>query len=336
METCFDNIIGVKGGCSATVGTSSLYIEDIGITPDECDFYINKQYQNGNELIQDKIRFASDLVSKLIANHFSASVITKSFIDSQLLGVPQDSLNLKAGIANNLGGISLSLINSQSYFNVFVNSISLQISVSQTVPVLVYDLISGTLLDTLNVVCVANKVSKLVVNKTYSSDKRKLDLIFVYNTTGLNSNTTLLSNYGCTTCNGFKYSNYFISATPVYLPIAGQKIRSALASTSHTFGLSVNYSIQCSIENWLCQIANLMALPILYKAGEEIMNYAAFYSTRQTSSVNIDAERNLKRLELYQKSFNEALEATIQKINLPKNDICFKCNEAVKHVIALP
>lgn len=336
MTTCFDNIIGIKSGCTATTGTSSLYIEDIGITADECDFYINKQYKNGQELIEDKIRLASDLVSKLISNHFSSSVITKSFIDSQLLGVPQDSLILKGGIINSLGGISLNLINSQSYFNVFVNSISLQISVSQTVPVLVYDLISGTLLDTLNVVCVANKVSELVVNKTYSSPKRKLDLIFVYDTTGKISNHTLLSNYGCSTCTGYKYSNYFISAVPVYLPIAGQKIRSSLASNSHTFGLSVNYSIQCSIENWLCQIANLMALPILYKAGEEIMNYASFYSTRQTSNINIDAERNKERLALYQKSFNESLEATIQKINLPKNDICFKCNETVIHTIALP
>ena len=94
--------------------------------------------------------------------------------------------------------------------------------------------------------------------------------------------------------------------------------------------------MQCSIENWLCQIANLMAMPILYKAGEEIMNYASYYSTRQTSNINIDAERNKERLLLYQKSFNDSLEATIKKINLPVNDICFKCNEAVKHIIALP
>ncbi len=319
-----------------------MYIEDIGITAGEADMYINKDYANGQALIEDKIRFATDLVRKLIANHFQSSIITKSLIDSQLLGQYQDSLQLKAGVANNLGGLSLNLINYSSYFNVFINSVSLQLSTTQDVNVFVYDLISGTILDTIVVECTANVISTTVVNKTYSSPKRKLDIILVYDTTGLFSNTTSLfynssgAGVGCSTCSGNQWSNYYVSASGIYLPSAGSKIRSSLVNNSHTFGLSVNYSIQCSIENWLCEIANLMALPILYKTGEEIMNYACYYSTRQNSNVNIDAERNKERLLAYQNAFNNALEATVKKINLPKNDICFKCNEKQKMAIVLP
>lgn len=336
MATCFDNLIEIKSTCNGTTGSSGLFIEDIGITATEAGYYINGEYTGGAQLITDKIRFATDLVRKTIANHFASHIITKSLIDSQLLGHYQDSLQLKSGIASTLGGISLTLNNQSSYYNIFVNAISLQVNVTQDIDVLVYDLISGELLDTLTVAAVANKIVTKTVNKTYSSPKRKLDLIFVYDTEGINSNTTVLSTTGCTSCTGYKYSNDFIWSNAIYLGESDSKIRSSLNTTTHTFGLSVNYSVQCSIENWLCESANLMALPILYKTGEEIMTYATMYSKRQTSSVNIDAEQNEKRRLFYQDEYNKALEATIKKISLPKYDRCFICNEAVRSAIILP
>lgn len=336
MENCFADIIGYKGNCEAVTPSSGLYVENIGITSKECDYYINSEYRNGEALITDKIDFASTLVRKTIGNHFASYINNKSLIDSNLLGHYQDSLQLKTGVANTLGGISVTLNNSRSYFSVYVNSISLQISTTQSVNVFVYNLVTGELLDTIAVSCVANKVVTSYVNKTYSSNKRKLDLIFVYDTENISSNTCQLDYGGCVACNGYTYSNGYISAQPIYMTETDAKIRSSLTSTSHTFGLSINYSIQCSIDNWLCEIANLMALPILYKTGIEIMQYALYYSTRQTSSVNIDAEKNKERLALYQQSYSESLEATIKKINMPKYDSCFKCEEYIKSAIILP
>jgi hypothetical protein len=174
------------------------------------------------------------------------------------------------------------------------------------------------------------------VNKTYSSNKRKLDLIFVYDTEGLYSNTTQLDYDGCATCTGYTYSNNFVSVQPINLLESAAKIRSSLTSASHTYGLSINYSISCSLDNWMCEVSNFMALPILYKTGIEILQYAIYYSTRQNSSVNIDAERNKERLAMYTQAYNEALDATIKKINMPKYDVCFKCEEYLKSAIILP
>lgn len=336
MATCFDNLIAIKSTCNGVTGSSGLFIEDIGITASEASYYINDEYTNGAALITDKIRFATDIVRKTISSHFASHIISKSLIESQLLGHYQDSLQLKAGSAATLGGISLTLNNYNSYYNVFVNAISLQVNVTQDINVLVYDLVSGALLDTITVSAVANTIVTKTVNKTYSSPKRKLDLIFVYDTDGISSNTTLLSTTGCTHCTGYTYSNTYVSSNAIYLADSSAKIRSSLSTTTHTYGLSVNYSIQCSIENWLCEMANQMALPILYKTGEEIMTYATMYSKRQTSSVNIDAEQNEKRRLAYQSAYMDALEATIKKINLPKYDPCFKCNEAVRSVVILP
>jgi len=336
MENCFADLIGYKGNCETVTPSSGLYIEDIGITSKECDYYINSEYRNGEALIADKISFASNLVRKTIGNHFASYINTKSLIGSQTLGHYQDSLHLKSGAANTLGGISLTLNNSQSYFNVYVNSISLQLSTTQSVNVLVYNLITGELLDTIAISCVANKISTSYVNKTYSSLKRKLDLIFVYDTEGLSSNTCQLSYEGCGTCTGYTYTNNYLSVQPVYMTESDAKIRSSLTSASHTYGLSINYSIQCSLDNWLCELSNLVALPILYKTGIEIMTYALYYTDRQNSDTNIDFERNKERLAMYQTAYSEALEASIKKINMPKYDVCFKCEEYIKSVIILP
>ena len=336
MATCFDDIIGIKSKCTTSTGSSVFFIEDIGITADYAGQYINSDYSSGIEFIEDKIRLATDLVRKTIQNHFSEHIISKSVIDSQLLGHYQDPLSLKSGIASTYGGISLTLNNYQSYFNVFVNAISIQISTTQTIPVFVYDLVSGTLLDTINIDAVADTIVTKTINKTYSSPKRKLDLIFVYDTEGISSNTTTLRYEGCASCVGYVYNNYYISSSPVYLGESDAKIRSSLTTGTHTFGLSVNYSVQCAVDNWLCELANLMAMPILYKTGMEVMQYALYYSNRQNTGVNIHAERNQKALDFFTQSYNEALEATIKKINIPKGDVCFKCNDVMRTVVTLP
>lgn len=336
MENCFADIIGYKGKCSTTASTSGLYVNDIGITSDECDMYINSPYRNGDELIADKISFASNIVRKTISNNFASYINNKTLIDSKVIGRYNDNLELKSGTANTFAGINLQLTNYESYYDVFISAISLQISVPQTVNVFAYNLITGELLDTFALSCEANKITTKYINKTYSANKRRLDLIFVYDTEGLSANTCTLDYTGCTSCSGYTLSNGFLAITPVTIGEADAKIRTSLTTATHTYGLSLNYSLQCSQENWLCDMSNLMALPILYKVGIEIMQYALYYTDRQNSDTNIDWERNKERMEAYQSEYEKALNATVKKINIPKYDRCFKCEEYVKHSIVLP
>lgn len=331
---CFENIIGIKTSCTTAVSTSGFFIEDTGITSKECDQYTNEEYASGEALIRNKIEFASAIIKANVSNYFAQYINAKSLIDSQTLGTTQDNLVSKVGITNNLGGVNLTLNNTDSFYNVVVNSISLQLDYTGDVDVLVYNLITGELLDTIAVSCVANKIVTTLVNKVYASSQQKLDLVFCYNTTGKDSIYTILS--GCSTCTGNIYSNVYITSAPVYLGASDTKIKSSLVQGTHTFGLSLNYSIQCSTDKWLCQIANLMALPILYKASAEIMTYATLLTKRNTSNANIDYERNKERMALYESKFAEAMDATLKKITMPKNDRCFLCNDDFRTSIILP
>jgi hypothetical protein len=334
--SCYDNLIGIKSGCSVTETSQSLYIEDIGITCSEADSYINNEFETGQQLIEAKIAFAAKVVSKSIQNHFSSVIETRNFLTSQNLGVYQDNLQTQSLVAANLGGLNITLLNASSYLDIYVNTISLQVNTTATISVLVYNLVTGLLIDTIAVDCVANEITTKIINKTYSSNRQKLDLIFVYDVSTIASYKCQLNYEGCGSCSGYRYANYYLAATPVIVPSASAKIRTSLTNQSHTYGMSINYTIQCSLESWLCNMSNFMALPILYKAAEEIMNYATMSSNRNNSDSNQDYEKNKERAAFFNTQYLEHLNASIGNIMLPKGDICFQCNERVKSKIILP
>lgn len=333
---CYNDLIGIKSGCAVTESTSGLYIEDLSITCQEADDYVNADYENGEKLIDDKISFASKIIGKTIQNYFASQINTRQLIDSQMLGYSQDDLVLMNAVASNLGGISLSLLNKSSYFDVFVNEISLQVNYTGSVNVLVYNLVTGKLIDTIAIDCVAQEVSTKIVNKTYSSNRKKLDLIFVYDIDTIQSYKTLLRYDNCASCSGYVYSNSYITATPLIIDSASAKTRTNIVSQTHTYGMSINYSVQCSFENWLCNMSNMLALSILYKAGEEIMSYAILSSNRNNSNTNIDLERNIERRDAFHAAYVEQLTVVMKGMVLPKNDVCFSCKEVMRSVIILP
>lgn len=332
---CLDNIISYRSNCRGTKSVSGFYLEDIGITPLECGMYINQDYASGDELIEDKIRFGIEVVKSTLYNDLSSLFNVGSVIAQKTLGFYQDSLQLKPGSANTLGGIRLRVNESNSYLAAYISSISLQVASSGTIDVFIYDLISGKLLDTIPVETQANVVSTSYVHKMYAGGNRKIDLAIVYDTEGVSSNATLLTDSGCTHCNGYAYSNHFFTATPITINELSDKTALSVIGVQHTSGLSIDCSLQCSFDNWICQIANKMAMPILYKTGELIMEYALLHSNRMNSETMVDMERNRERKDQWAAAYNTSMYALIKNIK-PINDRCFSCAENHKTKVILP
>lgn len=333
---CFENLIGIKSDCDNVIPNSGIYIEDIGITADECDSYINAEYNNGLQLIKDKINFSSELIKRTVSNHFNGFVKTKNLLQNNVLGYYENNFQKKDSIPNTLGGIKISLNNNSSYVKIHINTLSLQTDYSGIINILVYNLSNGLLLDTIPVTGVANQVVTINVNKSYESLKQNTKLIFVYDVSSINSfNAAIYQNY-CSPCTGYVYSNNYIVTNGLMIGNATPKIDSNTVNSNHTFGLSLNYSIQCSLENWICEVSNLMALPLLYKTGVEIMNYSLYSSTRNNSKQNIDYERNEKRYNHWVNEYNSTIQSVIEKLELPKNDPCFYCDAPIRSLIILP
>lgn len=326
----------MKGGCSDVTPLSGYYINNL-VSLDELNAFVGKEYADGEALAVEKIQFAIKQITGMVYSHFADKFRANSLLEGMRVGFPSDNLQVKAGSAGILKGINLDLQQSKSFLDVHISSLSLQVNVSQVVNVLVYNLITGLLLDTIPVTTVAGKIVTIPVGKTYSSDRRMMNLIFVYNTSAINSyNHTINNTNGCASCGGNQYSNSYMTYRGISIPSASSKIKSSLTTIGDTGGLSVVYSVGCNHQEWLCSFANLISLPILYKAGAEIMEYARLQSKRTNSNTFIDLDKLKERQDLYELKYRELIDGVIQNIKLPGDSRCYECNPKSKHTVILP
>jgi len=336
---CFDDLIALKGACSDTVPLSSLWLNDVGIDMNFVGQVITKDYLDAADFFNRKRDFAVRTVSNQIHNFLRPKYKANTAIENYRIGQPEDNLRLIAG-SGYLKGIEIDLCQSRSYLDVFISEIALQLSTTQSVDVLVYDLLQAKLLDTITIDCVANEISRAYVKKTYKAERRGLDLFIGYDSTGLSANTTRLKK-NCQNCSG----NYQSEITNGYSKIraaeidqSGTIIKSNLEYLGETGGLSVVHSLSCNHENWLCSISNQMAFPILYKTAYLMIDHALAASNdqRANTTVTINKEVWKERLDKMEFYYTESMNNLLQNIKPPSDELCFMCKDNLRHVIALP
>jgi hypothetical protein len=291
MNQCFQNLVGITDTCNPPSGLS---LKQIGITTKEVGDFINSDYESAEELIEDKIDLATKKVSDRITNHLSEFMRSSSVIESARLGFPQDNLQLVTG--GDLRGIRIELKNETSFLDLFISSLSLQVNYTGQVSIYVFDLMQNKLIDTLSMNAVSGELSHLVVNKTYPSTRRKLNLAFVYDASSISSYKTYIKQGYCSTCTGSSYDagiNNYIKAGGIKVVSASVKTYENTTSIDNTAGMSLIYSLQCNPTEWLCSFSNLMAMPIAYKTAYNIMEYAVNVSKRLNSSTLIDEYLNV-------------------------------------------
>lgn len=335
---CFDNLVTVKGTCNDEVSESGITLLDVGISNAELNDYITEDYASGAELGESKIDFARKIMVAEIYKHFQDKFIARSIIDGQVIGHQSDNMTAIAGVANTLKGLEIKSCNEDSYTALYISSISLFTNYTGDIDVFVYDLKQNKLLDTITVTTVAGQISKKFINKTYDSGRLNMDLIFVYDSTGISSYKTYPKHNGCTDCNsdGTSFLNRYLKAGGVSILSANDKIKSNLTYQDDCAGMSITYSINCDYENWLCTIKHLVALPLAYKAAELIMEYALHSSDRVNSRKILNTETIEARRQHYQTKYFESKNSLIKNMKLPTDSKCFKCREAVRTVTILP
>lgn len=336
---CFDNYIEVDGTCSDVTPTSGYTLASIGITLPFLDSIVTEEYDNGKELADAKIAFAMKQVFNRVLAHFSSKINPQTVIDGGRLGHTQDNIEIDAGSAGILKGIEVELCNLQSFVEFFLSDLSLHVTTTGNVDVLVYDLLENKLLDTIVVATVANEIVTVYPNKTYSSERRNMHLAIVYNSTGIDAIKTSVdtNKNNCCGPNLFRL-NRFISGRAVSIPAADDKIDSNLDGKSYTGGMSLNFSVNCSYEAWLCRIRNTIALPVLYAAGLEIINHALFVAPNSRSNTSVTGNEKLleKRADNLNTRFENSLDNILKKIKLPNDRFCFLCNQTTRNVVELP
>lgn len=336
--SCFTDYITVSGSCEDETSTSGYSLKDIGITLSELNQLVTKDYKNGKVLGEEKIDFSIKQVENNVFNHFAQKFRSNSILDGQRIGYHQPNMQLVSGIAATSKGLEIEMCNNDSFVDIYISEISLFLNHTGDVAVKVYDLKQNKLLDTITISAVAGQIVTSYVNKTYSSERYDLDLAIIYDSTGIDSYKTELKNGGCASCGGGAptwVSPYF-KARGIKVTTASDKINSNLTGMAETGGLAIQYNVNCNYRSWLCSIRNMLALPILYKAGESIMEFALHNSDRLNSKTILDLEKIDSRWNLYASKYQNSIESILKNMKLPSDSRCFDCREKSKTVVMLP
>lgn len=338
MLECFQDIIGLRGSCDEPTSNSGLWIDDAGIDLAELDSIINKGQVDSVDFFEKKRDFAIKQIIALIHTHFSDKYKTNTVLASGRIGYGKENQEAVAA-SPTLKGIEIELCNEDSFVDVFVSSLSLQVNFSGTVNILVYDLFQNKLLDTIPIVAVSGQTITVYPNKTYKSVRKELDIIFVYDATNFSSVKTTVTQGGCKSCGdggSMVNLNKYLSTRSISVLAGDAKIESNLTASGDTGGLSIMYSIQCNYDEWLCTISNSVALPILFKTAYEIMDFTVNNSLRLNTATTINIDTAKSRRDEYDKRYQTSIESLLQNIKLPKDEKCFECRQKSKHVVILP
>lgn len=329
---CLDNIISYKGGCSSVSG---LLLDDI-IPYKEVEKYLTSDFNAASELIEDKIDFAVRNVKIEMTNNFQSNYIPRSILDNKRAGFISETKTEKAAAAK-FRGIELRICNQDTYLALYVSSIDTYLNYTGALNVLVIDTMTGETLDTIAVTSVAGEVVTTYVDKTYNAEKRKRRIAFVYDCTSIPNYLTNLIGEGCTTCNGGLYNlNGFVTGRSIKYDTGSTPILANIDGHTDTAGLSINFSLICDNESWLCAHRNLLALPIMYKVGEEIMKYAYYNSDRFNTQTSVRREELKDRMFMYREDYEKQMNIVLQNIKTPIDGICYTCKPRSKSVTTLP
>lgn len=334
---CIDNLIGIDGSCNDNTPTSGLNITDLtGISLKSADAAIDKSFLSGKQLIEKKIQLAKNAILNRLRAYLAQNVEILSSVENDTIGHYEDNLKSVAADAGFYRGIRVR-IDRYPYLSFYVNTISLQLSSAVTTNIRVFDMITGLQVGAdIPITTVANDITTVQVNREYLSNRQRLHMIFVVDAGVSGSYETNIHRAyypKCVHCRQSWDSRYAIFQG-ARIATGDAKIQDNLVGVDGTFGMSLNYSLNCALDSLICNIANQLAWPILYKSGSELMKEMK-HSTRLNSIINIYAD-DISELE---EEFNNEFENSIKEIMenfVPPNDFCFKCNPRTKWSVKIP
>lgn len=329
---CLINLIGIKKACSDTEPVTGLYINDLpGMNLKIADAAANSEKPSGIILINDRIKFASDYIANDIRNFMQDKFVINSILDQATVGHYKDNNNTITA-SNKLRGIKIQ-VQQKPYLNINISRIGIYFTDAVTTAILIYDLYKSELLYTIPVTTIANEIVYLDVNKSIPTNGQQRSLFICID--GSASDQYDASVYGntsgCSSCSKNSYLSYVTSGT--IDPALSKNIGNFISANS-TGGLTVDYSIECDIDNYTCSIGRSLAWALLYKTGHLIMQELQ-NSDQLNTIVMINKARNQELLEYYEAEYIKSMNSITENIRTPK-DICFQCGPKIKKVTQLP
>lgn len=329
---CLNGLVNVKG-CGSNP-TSSFIQQLPGISIPDIDVSINTDHVNAKAFLEEQILFAQEIIIQDVYQHLALKHSLKSFIENDTVGEYYELKTSVAAQAGYLTGIRLR-IDSTPYLKLFINQIRLFVNTTGNVPVYIYDLQQGKLLDTITVAAIAGEIVTTDVNKEYFTQKQRMNLFIGYLSSFESYKSNVTNAAGGDDCTGCcSYSNGNISFFGSKILNASAKTTDNIEANPGTAGISLSYSLSCSFEEHLCNIRNLLQLPLKYKAGELIMQQLKV-SKRPNPLVTAYKNDNDDLMGFYNGKYETLMKNLLRNMRMPTS-VCFECSPQSKSVVVLP
>lgn len=328
MINCFDDVVSLREYCEPTTPFSGTYLNDIGLGKKQIEDIITGDYATVRSLVEATIRQSAQEMAMLIHSQVANTVTVKSGIESGTVGFPASEGPTLVTTTGDEVGVKVELENAANFMAIEIKEVTLWCDFSGAVDLLVYDLHTGILLDTIPVTAVAGTPVSVYFNKRYLSEKKPRSLFIGYDSTAINSYKTTTRQSQC--C-----GNYGRHTS--YTHFTGWN-RTLSTATQTTNGLTVIYSLSCDPYSWMCAYSQMMSLPIAHLVAGEIYRRGLMVSptVRSNNSTNTNADLMKANMEWHMMKHNEMTSSLMKLIHIPSSSVCYSCKSPVRHAIVLP
>lgn len=317
---CLDNLIGVSSARNSTTSVSGRYVNELPyISIETAEAIVTQEDKSGYDLLQAKIKQAQNEMIHEVRGYLMPRMRLSSVIQNDRAGTYPTVRELVSKTAGVQKGLKID-INISQYLSFYINSLTLWLDSSETVTIYLYDRLTGQTLDTFSITTTANAPTSIFVGKGYVTGTNYARLALVMETTGNAYKTQAYKGFaGCRECSmkpGNKYAYFY----GTQVGASAQKIDANFTSTDNTFGLSVDYSLNCDAEPFVCNMRGLLAQPLLYKAAELIMREVKV-SDRLNSIVLLHDEDVNHLIDYYHNQYRKSITQIFDTMALPQ-DLC--------------
>lgn len=332
---CLKNYIGIRGTgnpvyenpgsgfyVNSLPGMMLNNIQKLTKTSDSEDF---------DQLWDDiQIRAIAAIESQFIAasNKYILHNLVKGVFELDYYRTPYQSI----AATSNLRGKIITLQNSR-FMALTLQKVRLYNALEDAVDttLYVYDVYDGKILYQKGIT-VNPGHNDIEISNTFLERHDRNKLFICYDATNLDTiatvNSTYYGDYTASSAVPYFYSTFF-NYQSAEIPIGQTINESNLVTSSDGFGLSLEFTMGCSVKAFICSIKDQIKTPLWYQYGLEIIS-----EKLNTTRINPYTAMNNKQAEglfnLYSKMSSDSFSSVVENIVFP-SDPCFECNGSSKY-----
>lgn len=330
IAECLYNLVSLRGVCE-TDDPNTLFVNDLpGVDLDLFENLTSPAFKTKAEVFSRIEKTAIHRLYNSVNDKLSGRFEIRSIVSGVETGVWRQPFSLLQA-ENNLTGVYIDLRGSRN-LHLTLDHVKLYVGNPSGFPINsaihIYDLETGQKVGEQAFTASQEGFIRVEINKRYLAKR-----IFVcYDSSEIQSYRTdehtsaylerFYNNYACS-----------LSGSGVARIAKGQQMIYDNVSFEGTSGMIANYTVGCSLENWMCENRERLRQPLLYLMGIELAENLIV--SPRVNEGTLDSDRVDGIAAYCNTQFNSSLDSFLRGVRID-DPICTKCKSKVKKRIMLP